>query len=267
VELVDVVGPHAELRLGLHQHPPRPAEAVEVVHIRAAQERLQRRVDVGDGYPQRLRLVGIQIDTELRNRRPKPGVDRRDFRPLTRGLHERLRHLRELGEIAVAAVLQHQLEAAGRTLGIGAAKVRGHLDDRRDDFGIGGDRQIGNRGRAENDGDDRDDNRENRSIDEELGHGSLSVRGDRVVVGARCHACARPDLLQAVDDDRFAGLQPLLDDPPLIDSLAGDDASRDHGVVGSDAVTPMATVRTRMAAAVPVFMMVVMIDIYDDNHV
>jgi hypothetical protein len=29
----------------------------------------------------------------------------------------------------------------------------------------------------------------------------------------------------------------------------------------------MATVRTRMAAAVPVFMMVVMIDIYDDNHV
>src|SRR2546426_85654 len=83
-------------------------------------------------------------------------------------------------------------------------------------------------GSAEDDGDDRDDDREDRSIDEELGHASPSIRRGGIGVRTRRHARSGPHFLETVDDDPVARLHALLDDPALADAVAGHDASRLH---------------------------------------
>ena len=52
----------AEIRLGLQQHLPGMAELVEVVHVQAAEKRLQGVVSVGDPDPQGLQFVRVHVD-------------------------------------------------------------------------------------------------------------------------------------------------------------------------------------------------------------
>ena len=67
---IDVVDGGAVGRLGLHLHLPGAAEEVKVVGVGAAHRRLQRREDVGDADAQRLRALAVELEVDLRGRRP-----------------------------------------------------------------------------------------------------------------------------------------------------------------------------------------------------
>ena len=62
-------------RLGLDVHLPDPAEQVEVVHVEAAQRRLQRGEDVADAHAQRLRLVAVDVQEQRGRGRREGGED------------------------------------------------------------------------------------------------------------------------------------------------------------------------------------------------
>ena len=61
--------------LGLEEHLPLPAEAGEVVDVAAAEEGLERAVDVGERHPLLEHLVLVHLDEELRHRGREVGGD------------------------------------------------------------------------------------------------------------------------------------------------------------------------------------------------
>ena len=112
VELPDLLRRHAVLALRLQEDAPLPAEAVELVHVQAAEKRLHRLVDVAerDALPQH--LVAIDVGEDLRH----VGGERRrhagELGPLARCGQELLQLLVEELDRAAAAILQPQREAA-----------------------------------------------------------------------------------------------------------------------------------------------------------
>jgi hypothetical protein len=66
---VDIADVGAKWRLCLDIHLPRATKYVEVVHVVAAECRLQRVEDIGDLDPQHLGLVAIDLEVDLRRLR------------------------------------------------------------------------------------------------------------------------------------------------------------------------------------------------------
>ena len=70
----------AVLAFGLQEHLPLPAEAVELVHDRAAEERLQRLVDVAERDALLQHLVAVDVGVDLRHVRAERATSRRSAR-------------------------------------------------------------------------------------------------------------------------------------------------------------------------------------------
>jgi hypothetical protein len=112
VELVYVRGVDAAAGLRLQEHLPLPAEAVELVDVDTAEERLERLVDVADLDPLLQDLVAVDVGVDLRDVRPPHAVDVGELRALARGLEELLQVLVQELDAAAAAVLEPEREAA-----------------------------------------------------------------------------------------------------------------------------------------------------------
>ena len=92
----------------------RAAEFVEIVDVERAEIDLQRVEDVADGHAHRLGLGAIDVGEELRRVRAEQGEQRRPgpVADWPRAIR-RVGHLLERGQPDVAAVFDHDLEAAG----------------------------------------------------------------------------------------------------------------------------------------------------------
>src|SRR3546814_1645208 len=66
VDPIDVVDLRAVVGLGLDVDLPGPAEEIEVVHVIAAERGLQRGKDVIDRHAERLGLLAVDVEIELR---------------------------------------------------------------------------------------------------------------------------------------------------------------------------------------------------------
>ena len=66
VSLLHVFDLVAELRIGLHDHLPGAAEAVEVVDVARAEIRLQRAEHIAQVHALRQARVAIDVDEQLR---------------------------------------------------------------------------------------------------------------------------------------------------------------------------------------------------------
>ncbi len=100
VHLEDVVDLAAEVLVGLDVDLPGAAEQVEVVDVEAAERALQRGEHVVDVDAQRLRLVAVEIEVELR-RVGGEGAEHARQLGLLVGLDDhRAHHLGELGDVA-----------------------------------------------------------------------------------------------------------------------------------------------------------------------
>ena len=115
-------------RSACSEHPPLAAEAGEVVDVGAAQERLERGVDVGDRHALLERLVLVDVGEQLRHRRREVGAHACELRALARRGQERCRRSAARNSTAAAAaVLQHHAEAAGELMpGIAGGEHREH---------------------------------------------------------------------------------------------------------------------------------------------
>ena len=113
VELAHILRPRAIRAVGLHIDLPLAAEAVEVIHQRAAHERLQSLVHVGqvDALCQNLGLVDGDVD--LRNAVKRRGVQAGQLGTLACGFHEDLKILDQERGAAPRTVLENEAEAAG----------------------------------------------------------------------------------------------------------------------------------------------------------
>ena len=119
------VDPVAELALGLDVDLPVAAEVVEVVDVERAEVDLQRLVDVVQRDAQRRDLGPVDVHVELRRVGAEQGGHADQRRLLARSLPTRssvccCRAARP----EAAAVLDHELEAAGHARGPGPAARR-----------------------------------------------------------------------------------------------------------------------------------------------
>ena len=125
---------------------------------------------------------------------------------------------------------------------VGARVVRGQEHLGRGDVRVLRDGQLGHGDETDDHHEDGDDHRHDRPVDEELGHGALLLRRAVRGVSARLPALGHGrldlrtglDLVESLDDDPLARLQPLLDDPEGADSLAELNLSHVHRLVGAD---------------------------------
>jgi hypothetical protein len=113
VELADVVGRRAIRRLGLQEHAPLPPEAREVVDVRAAEEGLQRVVDLADRTPS---LSALSLSTSAKS--CGTAGEKLGARPRARGAcaprRGTCRRSARGTRTEFPLVLQHHAEAAGR---------------------------------------------------------------------------------------------------------------------------------------------------------
>jgi hypothetical protein len=112
VDRAQVLGLRAERRVGLHLHAVSAAELVEVVDVERGHGALQRLEDVLHRHAERKRLLAVDLDLELRHRRPEERVHAGELGVLAQLLDEALRHLEQAPRIRIAARLQVHLEAA-----------------------------------------------------------------------------------------------------------------------------------------------------------
>ena len=108
-----------------------PPEAVELVQEQPAEVSLKGQVDVADGNPLLQDLVAIDVGIELGDRGAEQRIDARQLRPFPAGLQELLEILSEERDVAAAAVLQPEGEAAR----VAQARDRGRRESERDGFG------------------------------------------------------------------------------------------------------------------------------------
>ena len=114
LQLADVVGARAELRVRLHAHRIGAAEPVEVVDVERAEIDLQRVEHVGHRDAELARLGAVDVGIELRHVDLVAGEQAGELRR-RRGLgQERLGRLVERLVAEAGAVLDLQLEAADR---------------------------------------------------------------------------------------------------------------------------------------------------------
>ena len=85
------LGLAAVLGLGLEEHLPLAPEAVEVVHVGAAHEGLERGVDRAQVDALLERLVAVHVGEDLRHRGAERAEHALELGPLARGLEEALR--------------------------------------------------------------------------------------------------------------------------------------------------------------------------------
>ena len=69
-QVADVLDAHAELRVGLDVHLPVAVLEREVVHVDGAEVGLEGQVHVGEGDPEGLGLLAVEVDVQLRRVRP-----------------------------------------------------------------------------------------------------------------------------------------------------------------------------------------------------
>jgi len=112
IELPDVLRIASVLRLGLHEDFPDPPEAVELVHVVAAEKRLQSAVDVLNGHAELEHLVVVDAREELRDRGGEGEREAAELRSLLRGLQEPLRVLPEVVDRVAGSVLDEEIDAA-----------------------------------------------------------------------------------------------------------------------------------------------------------
>src|SRR4029077_12277795 len=95
-EQTQLAGIPPEFRLGLDVYLVDAAELVEVVDVRAAQERAERRVDVAELHAGLQDLAAVDVGEDLRDAGAIEGVDPADLRTLACGFDELLRLLRQV---------------------------------------------------------------------------------------------------------------------------------------------------------------------------
>ena len=100
-------------RLGLDIDLPGAAEQVEVVDVEAAERRLQRVEDVADLDAQHLRLVAVDVETDLRRVGGEGAEDAGELGLLVGGDQQAAHHGREVGRALALQRFEHVLEAAG----------------------------------------------------------------------------------------------------------------------------------------------------------
>ena len=115
---LQIVDRHAELGVGLHVHLPGAAEAIEIVDIQRAEVDLQHVEDVGHGDAHRLDGGAVDIQIQPGGVGPEAGEQ-----PLQAGVtfafvDDLLGHLLQGRQAVVAAVFDHDLEAASRAQAI-----------------------------------------------------------------------------------------------------------------------------------------------------
>ena len=81
IELADIVGAAAPVRLGLDIDPVDPAELIEIVHVVGADIGVQHGEDVVDADTFDLGTLAIDIDEDLRRVRPEGAEHARQLRP------------------------------------------------------------------------------------------------------------------------------------------------------------------------------------------
>ena len=135
VDAQQVFGLHALRRIGLHHHTLQAALVGKVVHIAGAQKSGQRTVDRVKTHAQRIGLVAVNVDLQLRRVFQAIGPHLRQHRAF--GSHAQ--QLTAGGQQRVApgtgTVLQAEREAAGRT------ELRNRRRAERKDEGIANARQ------------------------------------------------------------------------------------------------------------------------------
>ena len=164
-----------------------------------------------------LHLRDIEVGTEVeRNGDRKASV--------TRGIRRDIEHALD----AVDLLFERRNDRRSHHLGAGAGILPGDVDHRRRDLGILRNRQAAERDRTEYDENNRDDGRENRTVNEEVRDSHLTVRflvgPDRLVLGAHGFARCRlgrdfgagPNTHQAVHDDQVVGVEACFYDPQPI---------------------------------------------------
>ena len=114
VELTDILGASSVLAVRLDVDLPLAAEPIEVVHERAAHERLHGSVDVGQIHALSKDARAVHVDVDLRDVGQKRGVQARQFGAPPRRRHEPVRIVREELDVSARAVLQHERDASGR---------------------------------------------------------------------------------------------------------------------------------------------------------
>ena len=134
---VDVLDRVAVFLLALQVELPGAAEQVEIVDVIAAQRRLQGAEHVGEIDPQRLHLVAVDVEEQLRRAGRVGGEHAGQQRVLVGGEDQRPRHGGEVGGIAALQVEQLVLEAAAGA----EADDRRHVE--RDDVGLADRRTLG----------------------------------------------------------------------------------------------------------------------------
>ena len=112
LEPADVVEFGAIVRLGLHPDLVDAAELVEVVHVRRAEVRLQRREHVAERDVEQLDLFAIDVDEHLRHAGTERRVERGEARLAAGRFHDFGDDLEQRRPPQVAAVLHLHLEAA-----------------------------------------------------------------------------------------------------------------------------------------------------------
>ena len=116
------------LRLGLEEDAPDAPEAVELVHVGAAEERLERRVHVLDRDAELEHPVLVDAREELRHGGRVRRRQERDLGPLLQLGHEPLRVLPEVVDGVAGAILDEHVDAAGLAdAGDGGREEREHL--------------------------------------------------------------------------------------------------------------------------------------------
>src|SRR5256884_5141260 len=113
---------------------------------------------------------------------------------------------------------------------VGARVVRGQQHLGRGDVRVLREGQLGHRDETDDHHEDGDDHRYDGPVDEELGHGALLPGLGHGQLDPR----TGPDLVESLDDDPLARLQPLFDDPERADSLAELNPSHVYRLVGAD---------------------------------
>src|SRR5262249_19515816 len=104
----------AELAVGLHDHLPTAAEAIEIIDIKRAQILLERVEDVLRVYSHRLALIAVDVRIKLRHIGTEDTDQPLDLVALFRARDDSLDLLLQLFQSEIGAVLNNDLEAAGR---------------------------------------------------------------------------------------------------------------------------------------------------------
>ena len=131
--LPDLLGRAAETAVGLELDLPGAAELVEVVDVERAHVDLQGVEDVADAHAHRLGLDAVDVGVELRRVRAEQGEQAGQARLAVGPFDQRVGGLLQRLQAEVAAVFDHELEAAG---GAQAVDRRGaeHADHRLGDL-------------------------------------------------------------------------------------------------------------------------------------